>query len=62
MTDANGGAADLFEALRAAQKALAMIVSPDAIKQTTTMSAFAAATAAEVQARAALTRAKGTAP
>ena len=44
----------IFEAAAKAQKALAMLIAPDAIKATTPMTAFAAATEAEVSLRAAL--------
>jgi hypothetical protein len=44
----------LIEALREAHAALAMMIAPDAIEQTTVMSAYAAAVAAEAKARAAL--------
>ena len=49
--------AALVEALREAQSALALMVSPDAIRQSTVSHAFAQATAAEAKARAALARA-----
>lgn len=42
------------EALRECQAALAMMISPDAIKQSTPMIAWSVATAAEAKARAAL--------
>ena len=51
--------AALVEALREAQSALALMVSPDAIRQSTVSHAFAQATAAEAKARAALSRATG---
>ena len=51
--------AALVEALREAQSALALMVSPDAIRQSTVSHAFAQATAAEAKARAALARATG---
>ena len=49
--------AALVEALKEAQSALALMVSPDAIRQSTVSHAFAQATAAEANARAALARA-----
>ena len=49
--------AALVEALREAQSALALMVSPDAIRQSTVSHAFAQATAAEANARAALSSA-----
>ena len=49
--------ASLVEAVREAQSALALMVSPDAIRQSTVSHAFAQATAAEAKARAALARA-----
>ena len=49
--------AALVEALREAQSALALMVSPDAIRQSTVSHAVAQATAAEANARAALARA-----
>lgn len=52
-------APDLLEALRDAQKALALIVEPDAIKQSTVINAFAQTMAAEVKARAAIAKAEG---
>ena len=51
--------AALVEALREAQSALALMVSPDAIRQSTVSHAFAQATAAEAKARAALSSATG---
>ena len=51
--------AALVEALREAQSALALMVSPDAIRQSTVSHAFAPATAAEAKARAALALATG---
>ena len=51
--------AALVEALREAQSALALMVSPDAIRQSTVSHAFAQATAAEAKARAALALATG---
>ena len=50
---------NLLEALKACQSVLAMIISPDAINQTTVINAFTAATAAEIKARAAITCAEG---
>lgn len=44
------------EALEASQKALAMMISPDAIKSTTVASAFATATEVEAKARATLSQ------
>lgn len=49
--------AALVEALREAQSALALMVSPDAIRQSTVSHAYAQLTAAEAKARAALARA-----
>lgn len=49
--------AALVGALREAQSALALMVSPDAIRQSTVSHAFAQATAADAKARAALARA-----
>ena len=50
--------AALVEALREAQSALALMVSPDAIRQSTVSHAFARATAAEAKARAAAMQAE----
>lgn len=57
--DANliAAAPDLLEALREAQSALALMVSPDAIRQSTVSHAYAQLVAAEAKARAALARA-----
>ena len=44
--------AEMIAALRQCQSALAMMIAPDAIKSTTVLNAFAAATAAEAKARA----------
>jgi hypothetical protein len=52
-------APDLLEALRLSQSALAMMIAPNAIQQTTVVNAFAAATAAEVAARSAIAKAEG---
>lgn len=52
-------APELLAALEGAQKALAMMIAPDAIKQTTVLNAFAAATDAELRAREAITKATG---
>lgn len=49
--------AALVGALREAQSAMALMVSPDAIRQSTVSHAVAQATAAEAKARAALARA-----
>lgn len=51
--------AALVEALREAQYALALMVSPDAIRQSSVLHAYVQATAAEAKARAALARATG---
>jgi hypothetical protein len=50
---------DLVKALEKAQRALAMIVAPEAIKATSAIHAFAQAFEAEVSARAALSKAGG---
>lgn len=50
-------APELLDALRECQTALAMVVAPDAIRQTTAMHAFAHAISAESKARAALEKA-----
>jgi hypothetical protein len=50
--------AALVEALREAQSALALMVSPDAIRQSSVLHAYAQATAAEAKARAALAAAE----
>ena len=55
-------APDLLDALRECQAALAMMVSPNSIEQTTVANAFAAATAADVKARAAIAKAEGRQP
>jgi len=49
--------ADMLAALLACQSALAMMIAPDAIKQTSVLNAFAQATEAEAQARAAIAKA-----
>ena len=51
--------AALVEAVREAQSALALMVSPDAIRQSTVSHAYAQLTAAEAKARAALALATG---
>lgn len=48
---------DLVKALKNAQRALAMVVAPEAIKTTSVMGAYAHAFEAEVAARAALSKA-----
>lgn len=53
LRDAN---AELVAALRAAQRALALIVEPNAIKQSTVIHAFAQTMAAEAKSRAALAK------
>lgn len=50
-------APDMYEALRKCQKALAMMVTPGSIEQTSVVHAFAVATEAEVAARSALQKA-----
>jgi hypothetical protein len=50
-------APDLIAALRQAQSALAMMVAPDAIRQTTILTAYAVAVEAEAKARSAITKA-----
>lgn len=55
--NADAVTAELIAALRQCQSALAMMVAPDAIKQTTVVNAWAAAFAAEAAARAALAKA-----
>lgn len=45
----------MLEALRQCQRALAMMIAPDVIKQTTVLNAFEQATAAELAAREAIT-------
>lgn len=50
---------DLIAALEDARKTLAMMIAPDAIKQTTVLNAYAAAVEAEYKARQALSKAKG---
>jgi hypothetical protein len=52
-------APDLLDALKAAQTALAMIVSPFAIEATTTLDAYTHALNAEQAARAAIAKATG---
>jgi hypothetical protein len=52
-------APDLLAALAEAQKALAMIVEPNAIKQSTVINAFAQVMAAEAKARTAIAKAEG---
>lgn len=49
--------ADMLAALRTCQSALAMMIAPDAIKQTSVLNAFAQAAEAEAQARAAIAKA-----
>jgi len=49
----------LLEALKEAQSVLAMMVEPGAIQQTTVISAYAAAVAAEAKARTVLSQAIG---
>ena len=44
----------MLEALRQCQRALAMMIAPDVIKQTTTLHAFTKCTAAELAAREAI--------
>lgn len=51
-------APDLLAALHEAQAALAMLIAPDAIKTTSSLGAFAACTAAEAKARAAIAKAE----
>lgn len=53
---------DLLRALVAAQKALAMMIDPTAIKATSVIFAFANCTEAERMSRAALAKAKGEQP
>lgn len=50
--------ADLLEALRAAQSALAMLIAPAEIRATTTQQAWAQCVAAEAGARAAIAAAE----
>ena len=50
-------APDMLEALKACQSALASMIAPDAIEQTTVLNAFAQATEAESKARAAISMA-----
>lgn len=52
-------APDMLAALRECQAALASIISPETIQQTTVINAFAQAAAAEVKARAAIAKAVG---
>lgn len=52
-------APELLEALKAAQSALAMMIQPDAIKNSTVLDAFALATQAEAKARAIISKAEG---
>ena len=52
-------APDLLHALHECQSVLAMLVAPDAIKQTTVIGTYAAAVAADAVARAALAKAEG---
>lgn len=52
-------APDMHDALRECQAVLAMFTAPDAIRQSTVASAYAAAVAAEAKARAALNKATG---
>lgn len=51
-------ARELIEAAKRAQRALATVVGPDAIKQTTVINAYAACAGAEFALRAALARAE----
>lgn len=55
-------APDLYEALDQCQKALALMVSPEAIASSSVTHAWAAATAAEATARATLAKARGDLP
>jgi len=57
-----GAAPEMLAALQECQSALAMMVSPNSIEQTTVANAFAAATAADVKARAAIAKAEGRHP
>jgi 3-deoxy-D-manno-octulosonic-acid transferase len=50
---------ELLEALRESQAALASIISPRSIEQTTVVNAFAQATAAEAKARRVIAKATG---
>lgn len=52
-------APDLIEALTQCQKALAMMITPTQIEQTSALQAFAIATEAETKARAAIAKAEG---
>lgn len=56
MASSEGRVAELTDALRDCQAALAAMIAPDAIRRTTVINAFAQATAAEAKARAALTK------
>lgn len=51
-------APDLLAALHECQSALAMLIAPEAIKATSSLGAFAACTAAEAKARAAIAKAE----
>ena len=52
-------APELLEALAQCQKALAMMITPTQIDQTSTLQAFAIATEAEAKARGAISKAEG---
>lgn len=52
-------APDMYEALRLCKEALDAVVSPPAIKSTSTVHAYAQCVAAELKARAALAKATG---
>lgn len=49
----------LLEALKEAQSVLAMMIQPDAIKNSTVLGAYTLATQAEAKARAAISKAEG---
>ena len=51
VSDAKADIAELASALSDCQRALAMLIAPDAIRQTTVIHAFAQVTAAEAKAR-----------
>lgn len=51
---------DMLDALKLCQAALATMIAPDAIKNTSVLNAFAQATEAECKARAALSKAEPT--
>jgi len=53
---------ELLSVLRECQSALATMISPVAIQQTSVLNAFAMVTAAEVKARAAIAQAEGLRP